>query len=104
MDVISSIGMGHCAAPPGLYLTAIYAPTASAVGYDLSSLTGLSEMMCLYWDVNSWPQIQVVIDRSRFKLNVRPTFGRTHCVLLPPGVLFSCIRVTAVTIHRGTWT
>ena len=55
MDVISSIGMGHCAAPPGLYLTAIYAPTASAVGYDLSSLTGLSEMMCLYWDVISWP-------------------------------------------------
>jgi len=43
MDVVSGIRVGQCAAPPGLYPSALHAPTASAVGYDLSSLTGLSD-------------------------------------------------------------
>ena len=48
MDVVSGIRMGHCVARPGLYPTPSHAPTASAVGYDLSSLTGLAEVsMCL---------------------------------------------------------
>src|SRR5712691_10289108 len=42
MEVVPEIGVGHCAAPLGLYTTLLSSPTASAVGYVLSSLTGLT--------------------------------------------------------------
>ena len=37
----SEKGTRDCAAPSDLYFIAIHAPTACAVGYGLSSLTGL---------------------------------------------------------------
>ena len=42
MDVVPREGMRHCVAPSGLYTIPILAPTAPAVGYDVSSLAGLA--------------------------------------------------------------